>query len=423
MQELILQYLWNHKLYDSTNLQLSDGTPVEVVFQGLWNTDSGPDFFNARIKIGGQLWAGNVEIHYKSSDWYKHEHQDDAAYHTIILHVVSVHDQDVFNFSGALIPCLIMKDDFGIANRYHLLTENQQWVACQPHLSILDSSLVSFWLYRLGIERLEEKSKKLQQWLISNKYHWEVSLFQLLASSFGQKVNAIPFELMARSIDIKIILQHQNRTDQLEALFFGQSGLLDLEAFQDEYVEVLRKEYAFLKHKYKLKGIPGHLWKFMRLRPVNFPGVRIAQFAAFISRRASLLNWVLEPKTIEEWEKDFRKPVNLYWSNHFVFNKTSQYIPKEIGIQSIHSILINAVVPFLFVYGEAHDRPDIKENAVSLLEQIPPELNAISRRWGELGIKAESALQTQALIHLKNAYCAEKRCLHCSWGDAIVRKG
>lgn len=422
MQEIILQYIWNHRIYDPSILHLIDGTKVEVIFPGLWNTDSGPDFFNARLKIDGQLWAGNIEIHYKSSDWYKHNHQDDPVYQNIILHVVHIHDLEVTNSSGAVIPCLVLTDQYGIYVNYQELTENKQWVACQSHLSGLDKEMISFWLYRLGIERLEEKSQRVNQWLISNKYNWEESLFQLLAAAFGQKVNAIPFEMMARSIDLKIVMQIRDRPDQLNALFFGLSGLLDMEVFDDEYVSYLKREFEFLKTKHGLKNISGHLWKFMRLRPVNFPGIRIAQFSAFMAGRSSLLNWILEERSREEWQKDFKKPLPLYWQTHFVLNKASQPCPKEIGQQAIHSILINAVVPFLFVYGEYHDRPDLKERAVSLMEAIDPEMNAFISRWKELGIEADSAFKTQALLHLKNNYCDQKKCLHCSWGDAIVRQ-
>jgi len=336
--------------------------------------------------------------------------------------VVHIHDLEVTNSSGAVIPCLVLTDQYGIYVNYQELTENKQWVACQSHLSGLDKEMISFWLYRLGIERLEEKSQRVNQWLISNKYNWEESLFQLLAAAFGQKVNAIPFEMMARSIDLKIVMQIRDRPDQLNALFFGLSGLLDMEVFDDEYVSYLKREFEFLKTKHGLKNISGHLWKFMRLRPVNFPGIRIAQFSAFMAGRSSLLNWILEERSREEWQKDFKKPLPLYWQTHFVLNKASQPCPKEIGQQAIHSILINAVVPFLFVYGEYHDRPDLKERAVSLMEAIDPEMNAFISRWKELGIEADSAFKTQALLHLKNNYCDQKKCLHCSWGDAIVRQ-
>jgi hypothetical protein len=421
MQEIFLQYLWNHKMYENVELTLTDGTAVDVVFPGIWNKNSGPDFFNARIRIGDELWAGNVEIHYRSSDWFRHGHQADPAYQNIILHVVTIDDREVLNEKGAVIPCLKLDDDFNLYPFYRHLVETTHWVACEQYLPFLNPEERNFWLYRIGVERLEEKSKRIEEWLKASKNNWEEGFYHLLASSFGQKVNAIPFEMLARSIPLNLVHHLRDRPFSLYAIFFGQSGLLTSSLFLDDYQRELVKEYQFLKNKYHLVELPGHLWKLMRLRPKNFPGIRIAQFVAFLLNTKSLMNWALESSSIKDYLDSMRHPLPEYWETHYVFGKETPRLDKSIGEQAMHGVILNALVPLIFVYGEYHDRPDLKEKAVQIMEALPGETNADLDRWNKLGVNSCNAFFSQALLHLKKNYCDAHLCLQCRWGDQIIR--
>lgn len=416
-----MQYLWNHRLFRSKEFTISDGSTLSIVFPGIWNKSSGPDFFNARLKIGDQTWAGNVEIHYRSSDWYRHGHQHDPAYQNIILHVVMIDDRDVYNDQGSVIPCLIIQDEYNLYPYYRDLVEREHWVACEPYLPRLGEMVDESWFSRLGIERLEEKSQKIEDWLKAVRNNWEECFYLLLASAFGQKVNAIPFEMLARSIPLQVVHQIRDKPFSLYALFLGQAGLLNNQLFQDDYQQSLLKEYLFLKNKHKLEELPAHLWKHMGLRPKNFPAIRIVQFVAFLQQHPSLMNWLLETSDTEEYLLSFNQSLPEYWKTHFVFGKESPPSEKNIGQQAIESILINAVAPMLFVYGEFQDRPDLKENAVYVMEDLPPEKNAELDRWIALGIQPCTAFDTQALLHLKKHYCDKHRCLFCRWGDQIIR--
>lgn len=421
MQEIFLQYLWNHRLFRSSELKTSDGTPLQIIFPGIWNQNSGPDFFNARLKLGEQTWAGNVEIHYRSSDWYRHGHQNDPAYQNIILHVVVIDDREVLNDQEIAIPCLRIEDEYNLYPYYRDLIEKNHWVACEPYLPRLAKNADHTWLTRLGVDRLEEKSNKIKDWLQSSRNNWEECFYHLLASSFGQKVNSIPFEMMARSVPLNLVHSIRDKPFSLYALFIGQAGFLSNPLFQDNYHNSLSKEYEFLKNKFRLTEIPTHLWKMMRLRPKNFPVLRIVQFVAFLQTLTSLMNWLLESNSIDDYRGSFDQQLPEYWNIHFVFGKESPPSDKRIGEQAIDGVLLNAVAPMLFVYGEYQDRPDLKEKAVDLMEKIRPEKNADLLRWIKLGISPTSAFETQALLHLKRKYCDMHQCLFCRWGDQIIR--
>ena len=422
MNEEFLQYVWKHQLFNKDKLVLSSGEKFEIIHQGQWNFDAGPDFFNAKVKIGDTLWAGNIEIHLNSSDWNKHQHQIDLAYNNVILHVVTNHDMEIVNQLGNPIPTFILQYKHSVFENYNQLINKSSWPACSETFSQVNNVYVALAIQSLVVERLEHKIQPILKLLKDNKNDWNETFYQLLASSFGFKTNALPFEMIARSLPVKILTKHKNNLFQLEALLFGQSGMLNQQLLGDDYFLKLRNEYSHLAAKYQLHGLEGHLWKFLRLRPSNFPTIRIAQFAKLIFNSSSLLSKVIETETIDELMKFFDAEASEYWSTHYHFNHSSKMQAKRIGNTSKIILLINTVVPFLFVYGKENNKPELKDRAFQFLEQLPVEKNFITKRWAELGLIAVNAADSQALIQLKNVYCENKKCLNCKIGTKVINR-
>jgi len=420
MKEEFLQYIWKHKLYNSSELKTIKEEKVLILNPGISNTDSGPDFFNAKIKIDSTVWAGNVEIHINSSDWHVHKHHHDKAYDNVVLQVVYKHDKEITNTKGNEIPTLEIDFDHRLLNNYKTLLNKESWISCQNDLPKVDSFTTQNWLDKLTIERLEEKSEGINQLLHKTNNSWETSFYILLALNFGFKLNAEPFEQLAKSLPLKYLAKHKDNLLQIEALLFGQAGFLTDEA-GDEYFEKLKAEYLYLQNKFNLKGIEKHIWKFLRSRPGNFPTLRIAQFAKLIYNSNSLFSKILEAKTLGEFYKLFMVKPSDYWENHYVFNKESLQKTKALGKSAIDILLINTVIPFLFVYAKSKRLDDLQDDALGLLEKIKPEKNHIINKWEGLGIKSQSAYQTQALIQLKNRYCNHKKCLNCQIGNYLIR--
>jgi hypothetical protein len=420
MTEEFLHYLWKYRLLDP-ELRTVSGEPLVVLHPGEHNRDGGPDFFNARVKINGTTWAGNVEIHVKASGWYKHRHQSDPAYDNVILHTVYEDDADIFRRSEEKIPTLVMKGHFPgyIYERYRDFQENINWIPCQAMIAGLDPFIFEQWIPALAVERLEEKNVLLKKSLEASKYDWEETFYRNLSRSFGFRINAQPFELLARSLPWKLLQKHRDSLFQLEALLFGQAGMLEQD-FKEEYPSLLKKEYLFLKEKYSLQGIPCSLWKFLRLRPSNFPAIRIAQLACLIHQARDLFIPILESRDPGEMTDLFNVQASGYWDTHFLFGKWSAPKPKLLGIGSIRLVIVNLVVPFLFLYGEVKALPHYKEKGLSFLELLPPESNADLSRWAEIGIPAPDALHTQGLLQLKSLYCDKKRCLECRIGNQLL---
>ena len=420
MNEEFLQFIWEHGLFNRNNLLTIDGKPAEVIHVGQPNTDSGPDFFNARIRIGETTWAGNVEIHQKSSHWYRHHHNVDAAYDNVILHVVETFDLPV-KVKNHELPTLVISYPSELLKNYEQLLKSERWIACEDKLSEVDPFILRFWFSSLMIERLQSKTGDILVLLEQNKNNWNDTFYQLLARNFGMKTNALPFELLARSLPLQILSKHKNDLFQTEALLFGQSGLLNESLFGDDYFLSLRKEYSFLYKKYGLSGIESHLWKFMRLRPINFPTIRIAQLAALINHSSALFSRVLETENLGELRKLFDVSASEYWDTHYNFNKISKdNHRKTLGESAFNNLVINTVVPILFVYGDQHMDQAMKDRALALLENLAPESNQIIRKWNSLGIECRSAFETQALLQLKNSYCTDKKCLNCQLGAKII---
>ena len=422
--EDFVTYIWKFRLFDRENLQTTTGEIIEVFSAGLPNKDSGPDFHNARIRIGDTTWAGNVEIHINSSDWHKHHHTHDKAYANVILHVVYRDDEPIILPDGRRLPTLELHNRISpdLYNRYrHLIYGNQQIIPCEGSIRHVDDITLRNWLTRVLVERLEKRSVAVMKGIEVNKGDWEETFYQFLAAQFGFKTNAVPFELMAKSLPQLTLGKHKNNPLQIEALIFGQAGFLE-DDLNDEYPQKLKEEYTFLQKKYDLKPIEKHLWKFMRLRPQNFPTIRLAQFAALIVKSNHLFSKVLDIKDIDSLRKLFTSlEVNPYWETHYRFDAASKPISKSLGQSSIDILLLNTFVLFLFSYGKYTQQEYFINRSLKLLEKLPAEHNKIVTNFDSVGIKVNTAFDSQALLELKNNYCDYKKCLQCGVGNKILR--
>jgi hypothetical protein len=422
--EDFLHYVWKFRLFDHAGLQTTGGETLEVFSAGVPNTDSGPDFQNARLKIGATTWAGNVEVHINSSDWQKHNHTTDNAYNNVVLHVVYRDDAPVVMADSRRLPTLELQDRIPdeLYGRYHNLIYGEQTIIpCEANIGKLDDFTLRTWFTRVLVERLEKKSAAVIERLQLNRGDWEETFYQFLAANFGFKVNALPFELMAKSLPQNILAKHKNNPLQIEALIFGQAGFLN-EDFEDEYPQQLKAEYDFLRKKHQLNPVEKHLWKFMRLRPQNFPTIRLAQFAALIINSNHLFSKVLDTREIKGLQNLFTDvKVNPYWEDHYRFDKPSKPSAKNLGEASVDILLLNTLAVFLFSYGKHNQIQHFTNRSLKLLESLPAEENNITADFGVLGVKAASAFDSQAIIELKNNYCNFKKCLQCAVGNKILK--
>jgi hypothetical protein len=423
MKEDFLHYLWRFKRFDSSSLKTIDGEAIEIINVGEYNSNAGPDFLNAKLRIGDVLWAGNVEMHLSAVEWLKHGHHNDAAYDNVILHVVMEADATIHLRSGTILPCLCLKPYINeqLLGSYQKLLHNVYWIPCQHHFYEVNDLTKQTWWERLLIERLEEKTMPIKQQLIENQYFWEEIFYRQLAKNFGLKVNDLPFEMLARSLSLSVIGKHKNSLFQIEALVFGQAGFLEDKTFADEYPQQLQREYLFLKQKFQLQPIEVHLWKFLRLRPANFPTIRLAQFARLLHSAVHLFSKIMDTEDLNTLVAYFDIALEGYWEDHYVFDKPSKKIKKHLGKNTIDLLLINTVVPFIFLYGKHKNEDKVQDRALAFLEQIPAEQNSIVQNWIKLGVEANSAARTQALLQQKRKYCDEKKCLQCAIGTAILR--
>ena len=420
MKEEFLHFIWKHQLFQKEALFTVEGESIQILNPGRLNQHAGPDFFDSRIRIGETIWAGNVEIHLKASDWNRHGHQADAAYRNTILHVVVDSDVQVYNDLGYVVPAMILKWAPWIENNYELLLKSHDWISCASSLYQIDPFRIKFFLNGIIVERLEQKIDAISTLLAETKGDWGETFYCMLARSFGLKINALPFELVARSLPQAILARHHDSLFQIESLFFGQSGLLGDELFGDEYYLALRQEYLFLAGKYNLKPIASHLWKFMRMHPVNFPTIRLAQLAALVYQSRGLYGAIIEAKNLNDLKSMFTIVASQYWDDHYNFNKPSVYRKKVFGDQIFRLIVINVIVPFYFLYGNSQNKLLLKDRALEILDQLPAEQNSTISRWKNAGIVASNALESQALIQLQRHYCEPKRCLECTIGHKII---
>jgi hypothetical protein len=422
MTEEFLHHIWKFKLFDHTDLVTTFGEEVEIIKAGDHNLDSGPDFFNARIRIGKTLWAGNVEVHINTSDWRKHKHQFDKAYDNIILHVVHRADEKLYRTNGEEIPTIEINKriDEKLHEKYLNFKNTSDWIPCEKQISLVPSLTIHSAIDKMLLERLERKSAAILNSLKLNNNNWEETFYQLIARNFGFKTNAEPFELLAKSLPSAYLAKHKNSLLSIEAMLFGQAGMLE-QHFEDKYPLSLQNEYVFLRQKFRLQPMDKHLWKFLRLRPVNFPSVRIAQFADLIHRSSNLFSKMITAKTVEEFHKLLDVSVSPYWESHYIFDKATALKKKNLGEEAVNSILINSVVPFLFVYGKYKGEDEFVSRSIDLLENIRSENNSIIKEWKLRKISSENAYTSQALIQLKNEYCKSKKCLNCNIGNYLLK--
>jgi hypothetical protein len=421
MNEEFMHYLWAHRLFNK-ELLTQDGEEVSVLHPGTRNNDGGPDILTARIRIGKTLWAGNVEFHVHSSDWYRHNHQNDLSYDNIILHVVMFDEgKEIRRRSGELIPFIVVQNcfDYKYFHNYEKYQQSKYLVACRSQLESLDSIVWLAWKERLLVERLERKTEEIHKYLTLFNNDWDTCFYVLLAGNFGMRVNKEAFDLLAKSLPLKILLKHRNSLLQLEALLFGQAGLLPKNV-PDPYVVVLLREYKFLQKKYNLTPLCPSVWKKLRLRPPNFPTLKIAQFAVLIYNYGNMFHHIRNMKDYNSVSDMFNLCVSDYWQTHYSFGRKSSAKDKKLGRAGINLILINTVIPFLFYYGKRRKLTEYTEKAFELYCQVAPEDNAITKKFKKYGIKLESAMDSQALIELHNSYCINRKCLHCAIGHYLL---
>jgi uncharacterized protein DUF2851 len=422
MKEDFLHYVWQLQLFKVKKLLSSNQEPVIILNKGQYNTNTGPDFFNAKVKIGNQLWAGNVEIHVKASDWYVHHHEIDSNYNSVILHVVWENDAEIFRSDNTVIPTLVLKDyiELFVLNNYrNLLSKKSKWINCEKHIAEVDSFILNNWLERLFIERLEQKALLMTSLLKESAHDWEAVLFVLLAKNFGLKVNGEAFLNMAKSVDFNVVRKVRADKQDLEALFLGMGNLLD-KAVDINYYKTLKTQFDYLKVKFKLAPSLAHKIQFFRLRPDNFPTIRLAQLAALYSKHHNLFSLLIDVKTPEEIYKAFTVAVSDFWTSHYTFTseKTGRR-SKKLSKSFIDLLIINTIVPLQFVY-QKHIGKSNSEKIIGLLQQIKPEKNSIITKFKALGLSVENAFKTQALLQLKNNYCAKNNCLQCKIGHNLI---
>lgn len=428
--EKLFHYVWKHRLFPLQQLRTTDGRVVEIIDAGLHNQDAGPDFFNSKISINGQMWVGNVELHIKASQWYQHGHDHDEAYDNVVLHVVTISDQDVYNSRGERLPQLVLPLPDSLKENYdHLLTEDR-YPRCFKAIPSLPSLMVHSWMSALQTERLERKTEDVMRHLNDCNGSWEDALFRTLARNYGFGVNSDAFEAWSKSFQLHQADHHRDDPFQIEALFLGQAGLLEPTtiaernrdaAEKDSYFRRLRMEYSFLKNKFQLTPIDGKMWKFLRMRPQNFPYIRLSQLAMLYCSRSAGMSQLRDCKDIKELRKALSVGVSEYWETHYTFGNESEKNEKRLSKASIDVLLINTVIPLLFAYGRYHGKEEMVDKALQLLDSMKPEDNNIIRLWKECGLDVRTAGDTQALIQLKKEYCDKKECLRCRIGYQYMK--
>ncbi len=418
MNEHLLQFIWQHLYFNRENLKTVSNEPVTIKAQGLLNTNQGPDFLHATINVNNVTWVGNVELHLKTSDWVRHGHTNDPHYQNIILHVVYEYDQTDVNG----IPVLELKDRIStsLLQRYEQFMLQDNFIPCAKQAKDVNEIVWSSWKERMIAERLQQKSEHIITILNNTKQHWEETFWQFLARSFGTPLNADAFEAVAQTIPVTLLAKHKKQIHQVEAMLMGQAGLLNGK-FTEDYPVMLQQEYRFLQKKYQLKPV-GHLLHFLRMRPSNFPSIRLAQLAMLIYQSSHLFSKVLEAKSIYAIRTMFAVTANDYWHYHYLLNEPASFRKKQLGKTMVDNLLINCVIPVLFVYAAEHNDEPAKEKAVEWLQQLKKEQNSITQQWEAIGVTHQSAFDSQALLYLKKNYCDAKQCLHCAVGNSLLKK-
>lgn len=419
MREDFLHYIWMYQKFNKRSLTSVNGQVLEVVSVGDLNTNSGPDFLNSKIIIGNQKWFGRVEIHLKASDWFKHKHQDDVNYNNVILHVVWENDIIVYDVNNNKLETLVLKDlvDLNLLKNYRILIKNKTWINCENEINTINEFTLSFWKQKLLLNRLSRKVNELNSKLLKLDNNWESLLYQMLAKNFGLKINAIAFELLANNIPFSMFRREFSNQLSMEALLFGQSNLLN-NASEDLYSKDLQREYMYLKQKYNLQDSFVKL-HFFRLRPSNFPTVRLSQFSMLYFQHKSLFSKIISSKTISELYTLFKVSTAVYWQNHYVLGKESVFKEKFLSNSFIDLLILNTIIPLKYAYAKSIGVDNIEE-LLDLYKAIKPEVNSITTKFKKLKLKLNSSLDTQSLIELKNQYCNKKKCLQCEIGNKLL---
>ncbi|PDS26531.1 DUF2851 family protein [Flavobacterium branchiophilum] len=421
MKEDFLHYIWKFKKFNFTHLQTTTGEEVVIVNVGQYLQLAGPDFFNAQMIIGQQKWAGNIEIHLKSSDWYAHHHEDNEVYQNIILHVVWEHDTEIYRKDNSEIPVLELKNyvSSDLIHQYQALVSPKTWIFCENHLQHIDEFMFKNWLERLFYERLERKSKPILELATKWNNDWETVLFHMLAKNFGLNTNGDTFQQMAQAIPFQIIRKESFEVENIEALLFGTSGLLDADK-EDVYFKDMKFRYYYLLHKYQLEQQIVAPLQFFKHRPDNFPTIRISQWANVYHKQQNLFSKIIGTLDLETIYELFQVSVSDYWKTHYQFDKSSVFKNKSLTKSFIDLLIINTLVPIQFAYFKSIGK-EISENLIGLLMQISPEKNAKITKFKSFGIDAQNAFESQSLLQLKNAYCESKKCLDCAIGTTILK--
>ena len=419
--EQLLHYVWKHKIFPLKELKTTTGQQVEVIDTGLANTDAGPDFFNAKLKLDGVLWIGNIEIHERSSDWFKHGHHADTGYNSVILHIASEIDTEISRSNGERIPQIQLICPEAVRTNYKELLETDSYPPCYRIIPSLPPFTAHSWMTALQMERFEQKATLLNERLKRCQGNWEDAFFITLARNFGFGLNGDAFETWAHRLPFRAVDKHRNDLFQIEAIFFGQAGILE-DSDGDGYYLRLKKEYIYLQHKFELIPMNTSLWRFLRLRPTNFPHIRIAQLACLYHRAYGLLSRIMETETLQGVRDILKGGTSEYWLTHYTFGGSSPSRPKTLSNTSLDLLIINTVVTFLYAYGLHKGNPVLCARAGSFLEELKAENNYITRMWEQCGMKASNAADSQALIQLKKEYCDKKKCLYCRIGYEYLKR-
>ena len=417
MKEQLLQFIWQFQYYNKSELLTFDGEYLQILRAGTLNKNQGPDFLDAQIKCGDTLLAGSIELHIKSTDWVSHKHSSDKNYNNVILHVVWENDKDLnLNF-----PVLELKNRVSnlMLAKYEQLMNAQQFIPCEQHIGTVNKITLIAWKERLLIERLQEKAAYVEKLLQENNHHWEEVFWQMIARNFGIKINVDAFEAIAKALPTNILAKHKNQQLQLEALLLGLAGQLE-QGFEEDYPKMLQREYKFLKQKYALQNIKIPVL-FLRMRPANFPTIRLSQLAALVYQSNHLFSKIKDTTAVNDVENMFDISANDFWHYHYTFNETTDYKKKNLGKQMIQNLIVNTVFPVLYAYGWYNSNEAYKLKALQWAEQLLPEKNNITKGFEALGLSNKSAYDSQAFIQLKNKYCNNKRCLECAVGNKILK--
>jgi hypothetical protein len=419
MKEDFLHYIWKNQLFDKADLRTVNNEKVTIINVGEHNTNAGPDFLNAKIKMDDLIWVGNVEIHINSSDWKKHKHQNDKAYNNVVLHVVYNDDKTIRTERGEIPQTIELKEkiEVQLLTKYQQVFNQKEAVLCSSYLSKVDGELWDNTLRKLTLERMNKKVLEIERNLNKTTNDLQWVLFLLIAQCLGLKVNKQAMQMLAQSISFNLLLKYQKNTLQFSALLFGQAGFLEGK-FKEEYPSSLKKEYQYLKHKHNLVPLEKFVWKFMRLRPASFPVIRIAQLQVIMSQHQFYAK-IKEAVTYKKIKELLKVELEEYWDTHYVFDKYSVNRKKNLGASTLDVLIINAIVPFYFFLGKKQEK--YNTYATSLLGEVRSEKNTIVEKYVKAGKKVNSAADSQALIQLYNFYCSDKKCLTCSIGKQLIK--